>query len=63
LLDSMEAVAGEKLHRTYDAGRAVDAIRVVMDASFANRQYGWASKTPLHEGLRQTWNWFTTTRH
>ena len=63
LLDSMEAVAGEKLHRTYDAGRAVDAIRVVMDASFANRQYGWAPKTPLHEGLRQTWNWFNTTRH
>jgi len=63
LLDSMEVVAGKKLHRIYDGGRVVDAIRVVMDATFANRQYGWVPKTPLHEGLRQTWNWFTTTRH
>jgi UDP-glucose 4-epimerase len=63
LLDTMEAVTGKKLRRTYDVGRSVDAQRVVMDATLAKRQYGWTPKTPLHEGLRQTWNWFTTTQH
>jgi UDP-glucose 4-epimerase len=63
LLDTMETVAGKMLHRTYDASRTVDATRVVMDARLAEQHYGWTPQTRLHEGLRQTWDWFTTTRH
>lgn len=63
LLIAMEMVAGQKLRRSYDHSRVVDATRVVMDATLANRRYGWLPKTPLHEGLRQTWRWLNTTRH
>ena len=63
LLAAIEAVTGKPLQRNHDAHRAVDATRVVMDATLANRHYGWTPTTSLQEGLRQTWNWFNTTRH
>lgn len=62
LFATIETVAGQQLPRTYDAGRTVDAARVVMDASVANRNYGWTPATSLHEGLRKTWDWFNTTQ-
>ena len=63
LLLAIEAVTGKPLQRIHDASRAVDATRVVMDPTLASRRYGWAPTTSLREGLRQTWNWFNTTRH
>lgn len=62
LFATMETVAGQRLVRTYDAGRAVDATRVVMNSSVANTYYGWTPATSLHEGLRKTWDWFNTTQ-
>ncbi len=62
LLLAIEAVTGKRLLRIHDASRAVDATRVVMDPTLANRRYGWAPTTSLREGLRQTWNWFNTTQ-
>lgn len=62
LLLAIEAVTGKPLRRIHDASRAVDATRVVVDPTLANRRYGWAPTTSLREGLRQTWNWFNTTR-
>ncbi len=63
LLAAIESVTGKPLQRSHDASRAVDATRVVMDATLANRRYGWTPTTSLQEGLRQTWDWFNTTRH
>lgn len=63
LFEAMEAVTGKPLPRTYASGRAVDPSRVVMDASLAQRHYGWRAMTSLHEGLKKTWDWFKTTRH
>ena len=63
LLAAIEAVTGKPLQRHHDASRAVDATRVVMDATLANRRYGWTPTTSLQEGLRRTWDWFNTTRH
>jgi len=62
LFNAIETATGQSLKRTYDASRAVDATRIVMDASLAYRRYGWQPMTPLNEGLRQTWEWFNTTR-
>ena len=62
LLAVMEEVAQKNLHRIHDTSRAVDATRVVIDASLAAHHYGWAPTTSLHEGLKQTWNWFNTTQ-
>lgn len=62
LFDAMESMVGKPLQRTYDASRVVDATRIVMDPSLAKEIYGWSPATSLHEGLRKTWDWFTTTR-
>ncbi|MEO9214613.1 MAG: NAD-dependent epimerase/dehydratase family protein [Rhodanobacter sp.] len=60
LFTEMETVAGKVLLRTYDPGRAVDAARVVMDAAQARRLFGWTPGISLHEGLKRTWDRFTT---
>jgi UDP-glucose 4-epimerase len=62
LFAAMEAVSGRPLHRSYDVGRAVDAARIVMDASSARQAYGWSASTQLQEGLRRTWHWLTSPR-
>ncbi|GLQ47107.1 NAD-dependent dehydratase [Dyella lipolytica] len=62
LFKVLENVTGRQLPRIYDAGRKVDALRVVMDVALAHEYYGWEPLTSLHEGLRQTWDWFTTTQ-
>lgn len=60
LFSAMESVSGHPLLRTYDHGRKVDASRVVLDTSLAKERYNWVPKTPLNEGLKQTWAWFNT---
>ncbi|THD08753.1 epimerase [Rhodanobacter lindaniclasticus] len=57
LFDVMEAATGQTLHRSYDAGRAVDASCIAMSAAHAASIYGWHHLTPLKEGLAQTWEW------
>jgi len=57
LFDVMEAATGKPLHRSYDAGRAVDASYIAMDATHAEEVYSWRHQTSLKEGLTQTWEW------
>ena len=61
LLERIEAVSGRSLPRTFAPGRAVDAGRVVIDSTQAQRAYGWTPATGLTEGLRRTWQWLSTT--
>lgn len=63
LIIAMETVADQPLHRSYETSRAIDATHIVMDAHAALKYYGWTPTTTLIEGLRQTWDWFNTTRH
>lgn len=63
LLSAIESVSGRHLERTYDPSRAVDVMRVNMDASLAHERYAWTPQTPLLEGLGRTWEWFSTIRH
>lgn len=55
LFDVMEVVTGKSLQRCYELGRELDALRVTMDPTLAQRAYGWLPATSLHEGLEQTW--------
>jgi UDP-glucose 4-epimerase len=57
LFDIMEMATGKPLRRNYDAGRAIDASCIAMDATHAAKAYGWHHQTSLEEGLRQTWEW------
>jgi UDP-glucose 4-epimerase len=61
LFVAMEAVTGERLRRHYEIGRTVDAVRIVMDPTLANREYGCLHTTSLHEGLERTWAWLNNT--
>jgi UDP-glucose 4-epimerase len=58
----IEQVTGRALLRTYDAGRAVDAPSVRMQAIRARETFGWAAEVALREGLERTWRWFSTCR-
>ena len=58
----IERVAGRTLHRTYDAGRKVDAPSVRMQATRAKQAFGWGAEVRLAEGLERTWRWFSTIR-
>ena len=61
LFSAMEAVTGQPLQRSYELGRVLDAMRVTMDPSLAQREYGCEPSTPLHEGLDRTWAWLNST--
>ena len=63
LFDVMETATGKPLHRSYDAGRAVDASCIAMDATHAAKAYGWRHQTSLEEGLTWTWEWINRGMH
>lgn len=62
LFDLIERVADATLHRSYDAGRPVDAPCVRMQATRASEAFGWVAEVGLTEGLERTWQWFRTSR-
>jgi len=57
LFDAVEEATGKPLHRSYDAGRTVDASCIAMSAAYAAKVYGWHHQTSLKAGLTQTWEW------
>ena len=59
LLSLIEDITGSRIRRVQQTKRQVDASRVVIDSSEAQKLLGWEPRTPLAEGLRQTWNWWT----
>ena len=61
LFACMEKVSGRTLPRRYDASRHVDIVRVAVDRSEAGFLFDWTPSTAIEQGLRQTWQWFTTT--
>lgn len=60
LFEMIERVAGRTLSRSYDAGRAVDAPSIRMQATRACKAFGWSAQVDLEDGLARTWRWFNT---
>lgn len=63
LLATLEDVVGQRLDRHYEMRRPVDAPRIDMDATLAQRLFNWKSCVDLREGLQRTWEWFNTCQH
>jgi len=63
LFHAIEAVTQKALLRSYFPSRTLDAQYIVMDSNATQLHYGWTPKTSLHEGLRETWDWFNTIQH
>jgi nucleoside-diphosphate-sugar epimerase len=58
---ALAEVAGVEFNPAYEAGREGDPQRRKPDLTLA-RTYGWTPSTPLEDGLRITWRWFTEDR-
>jgi UDP-glucose 4-epimerase len=55
LFDACRRIAGVDVEAEYEQARAGDAMRSVLDISFAERELGWRPRTTLEQGLRETW--------
>ncbi len=62
LCEMISKVTGKALERSYKELRAVDVKRVVLNCDAARRDFGWAAKTDLEEGLKATWEWIRSGR-
>lgn len=62
LLSMIESVANQPLALRHEAARAVDAPNIAVDPTRALNELGWSATTSLEEGLRRTWQWFSSTR-
>lgn len=60
LLDSIEAATGRVIERRHAPARRVDIRAITIDAAAARAAFGWSPAIPLDEGLRRTWQWFST---
>lgn len=60
LLDAIDRTTGRQLRRDHQPVRRVDVRHIVPDNSAARTAFGWQPVTMLEQGLRQTWQWFST---
>ena len=60
LFDRIDATTGRPLERIYEPARRVDVHSITADTTAARRTFGWTPATTLEEGLRRTWQWFST---
>ncbi len=51
----MEKVIGRRLEVQYRPGRGFDVPRVILDIAAARRDFAWAPKIGIEEGIRRTW--------
>jgi len=58
---TLAAVTDVEFNPAYESAREGDPQRRKPDLTLA-RGYGWAPSTPLEEGLRITWRWFSEER-
>jgi UDP-glucose 4-epimerase len=62
LLNLIEAVTGSHIRRLHHTKRHIDASHVVIDSSEAHKLFCWSPQTPLADGLKHTWTWWTKQR-
>lgn len=61
LLDHIDAITGCVIARQYAPARRVDIHAINVDPAYAKSTFRWSAVVPLDEGLRRTWQSFTTT--
>lgn len=60
LIDQIDAVTGRRIDRRNQAARRVDIHTITADNSTARSTFDWSPAIALEEGLRRTWQWFST---
>lgn len=60
LIDRIDAVTGRPLQRIHQPARRVDIRSITADTTAARATFDWHPATTLDEGLRRTWQWFST---
>lgn len=58
LISVCERSAGRRIEIEFQPARGVDVPHVSLNTDSARATYRWKAKTPLDEGLDQTWRWF-----
>lgn len=59
LIRDLERIAGQSITIQHQAARPFDVPHSVLDIAKA-RSMGWEPRVPLDDGLRRTWNWFSS---
>ncbi|RYG38468.1 MAG: NAD-dependent epimerase/dehydratase family protein [Burkholderiales bacterium] len=60
LIDHIDAITGRRIERSSQSARRVDVHTVTADNSSARSTFHWSPAINLDEGLRRTWQWFST---
>jgi UDP-glucose 4-epimerase len=60
LIDRIDAVTGRTIERRYTPARRVDIHTITADTTAARATFQWSPAIALDEGLRRTWQWFST---
>jgi UDP-glucose 4-epimerase len=60
LVDAMRRATGREIDPEHGPERLCDLQRSVLDPSLAERELGWRAEVSLEDGLRETWQYFST---
>ena len=60
LVASIRAVTGKDVAVNYSPSRSFDVPAIYLDVSRAQTELGWQPVTPLHEGIRRTWEFISS---
>jgi len=60
LIDRIDTVTGRPIERRYEPARRVDIHSITADTTAARSTFHWSPAIALDEGLRRTWQWFST---
>lgn len=60
LLDRIDAVTRRPVQRVHAPARAVDVHSITVDGEAARSRLEWQPSISVEEGLRRTWQWFST---
>ena len=60
LIDRIDAATGRPIERRYESARRVDIHSITADTTAARSTFGWSPAIDLDEGLRRTWQWYST---
>jgi UDP-glucose 4-epimerase len=60
LIDRIDAVTGRRIERRHEPARRVDIHSITADTTAARSTFAWSPAVALDEGLRRSWQWFST---